>query len=133
MFIYWKRRKEQTKLLSKCKAYRKRRSWVPPRISQNPQSISRFFPTINTIQYIEEPFFKQQNSETGLPSKQPCHLTRHDTWQAKPTENSIPKRTSNLTVKKKMIDRLPISFAQAASINHNKIPFSKVINSEDLP
>ena len=40
---------------------------------------------------------------------------------------------SNLTVKKKMIDSLPIQLAQASSIDHNKIPFSKIINSEDLP
>jgi hypothetical protein len=57
----------------------------------------------------------------------------HNPKKTKAAKDGIPKNASGITMKKKMIHRLPILFAHTTSINHNDPPLSEIVQSKDLP
>jgi hypothetical protein len=68
------------------------------------------------------------------PTSQPINYSsRHNSRQPESFEEDIPNGTSNLTIKKKMVHRIPILFAHNTPINHNSVPLPKIVYGKDLP
>jgi hypothetical protein len=79
--------------------------------------------------------YNSTSSTAGIPptSKQIDYSCRHNPKQHETFEKDILNGTSNLTMKKKMVHRLPIIFAHNTPINHNDVPLLEIVYSKDLP
>jgi hypothetical protein len=71
-------------------------------------------------------------ANSPLISIQVDYSSRHNPRQPKLTDENTPHSTSNHTMKKKAVHRLPIPFAYTTPINHNDAPLPKIVRSKNL-
>jgi hypothetical protein len=60
-------------------------------------------------------------------------LSRHNPRQPKSIEEDIPNGTSNLKMKKKMVNGISIPFAHNTPINYNDAPLPEIVHGKNLP
>lgn len=59
-------------------------------------------------------------------------ISRHNPRQSKITEKGNPNSISHVTMKNKIVHRLSISLAHAASVQYNDTPLLEVTHGKDL-
>jgi hypothetical protein len=60
------------------------------------------------------------------------NTSRHNPRHPKTIEKKTPNNGSHITMNKKVVHRLPISFAHATYVHHDNVLPPKIIQGEDL-
>jgi hypothetical protein len=75
---------------------------------------------------------KDLMSDTPPTSTQVDYSSRKNPRKTKLTEENISNNTSNFTMKKNMVNELPIPFTHTTPINQNGMPLPKIVYAKDL-
>jgi hypothetical protein len=93
------------------------------------KTYNHFFSSKDTVKSKKAPSFIQQHSECY---QQASNSTTHIGITQSDRKNKNSQGTSNFTIEKKMVNRLPIPLTHTTPINHNDMPLSKIVHDKDL-